>query len=240
MSDSTPAKKPKLKIGFTTVSIVPDTDGFAVRLDDKPMRSPRGADVILPTAVLAEAVAAEMRAAAPKLLPHSIPLTVMVSTALDRIRPSRADIESQILAYAETELLCHRATEPADLVALEQAVWGPLLDWLAHRHDALLSVVSGIVAKPQNPDALKALAGVIAVLDIWKLTALSVIVSASGSLVIGLAMLDQHIDAEAAFDAAELDASYQIDKWGEDEEARRHRAEVRGDLDLAARFLSLL
>ena len=77
-------------------------------------------------------------------------------------------------------------------------------------------------------------------LDDFRLAALSLATTASGSLVIGLALIDGHIDAAAAFDAAELDATYQIEEWGEDAEATARRAEVREDLETAARVIGLL
>ena len=217
--------------------------GFAVSVGGRPLRTPLGAEVVVPTPALADALAAEMRAtggAAAKRRADAMPLMRMASTALDRVARHRGDIERQLLAYAETELLCHRAEHPPDLVARQRAVWQPLLDWLAHRHDALLAVTTGIVAKPQSPASLDALRALVGGFDIWRLTGVSVAVAASGSLVIGLAMAAGRLDAAQAFEAAELDESYQIEKWGEDQEAMERRALVRGELDLAARFFGLL
>jgi chaperone required for assembly of F1-ATPase len=231
---------PPGKRGFTTVSVRPQSRGFGVFLDDRPLRTPAGANVVVPSQALAEAVAAEWRLGRPRPNPNAVPLTRMTLTAIDRISAHRVDIEQQLLDYADTDLLCYRAQEPPDLIAREQAVWQPLLDWLAHRHDALLAVVSGVMARPQNAAALRSLKRVIAGLDIWHLAALSVATSVSGSLVIGLALLDGRLDADSAFDAAELDATFQIEKWGIDDEATKRRDEVRAELGLAARFLSLL
>ena len=46
--------------------------------------------------------------------------------------------------------------------------------------------------------------------------------------------------AEQAFDAGQLDESYQIERWGEDVESARRRADLRDELAAAARFLELL
>lgn len=232
-----------------TVEIAPAEGGFAVRLGDRALRTPLGTEIAVPTERLAEAIAAELRAAggvgsekwgAGPWRAGALPLTSMVSTALDRVGRHRADIESQLLAYAETELLCHRAEHPAELVARQTAVWQPLLDWLALRHDALLATTTGIVAKPQSAASLDALRAAIAGFDIWRLAGLSVAVAVSGSLVIGLALADRRVDAAQAFEAAELDASYQIETWGEDAEATQRRAGVRAELELAERFFGLL
>lgn len=240
MTDS-PAKPSPPKPAFREVSVVAEGDGFAVRLDAKPLKTPTGAAFVLPTRALAEGIADEWRAAAPHPPRRGrMPLTQMAGTALDRIARHRADIEAQLLAYAEAELLCHRAGEPASLVARQQALWQPLLDWLAVRHDALLAPTVGVIARPQAPASLAALRGALAGFDTWRLAALSLAVSVSGSLVIGLALVDGRLAAAQAFDAAELDASFQIERWGEGEEARRRRAAVRQELELAERFLKLL
>ncbi len=226
---------------FAAASVVPAEGGFAVRIDDRPLRSPAGQAFVLPTAALAEAIADEWRAAAPHPpKPGAMPLTRIAGTALDRLMRERATIEAQLLEHAETELLCHRAAAPADLARRQHALWQPLLDWVAIRHDALLAPTTGIVARPQSPAAVAALRGALTGMNPWRLAALSVAVAASGSLVVGLALADGRIDAAGAFDAAELDATWQMEKWGEDSEALDRRATVRADLDLAARFLALL
>lgn len=229
------------KPGFTAVAVVSDEGGFTIRLDDQTLRSPAGHRYTLPTKALAEAIAQEWRASAPKLpRPEAMPLTRLAATSLDRITSRRADIEAQLLSYAETELLCHRAEAPADLAARQARHWQPLLDWLAVRHDALLKPTTGIVARQQDRQVFAALKAALDPLDPWQLAAVALAVSISGSLVIGLALADGRLTPDQAFDLAELDSSYQIETWGEDAEATERRAGVRGDLELAKRFLDLL
>ena len=237
MSDKpTPAAEP----AFTSVTVAPAGAGFAVRLDAKPLKSPAGAEIVAPTAAFAEAMADELRATGGRIKAAAVPLVRVAGTAVDRIARHRAAIERQIVDHAETELVCHRADGPAELVTRQNATWQPLLDWLAHRHDALLAATTGVVAMPQSPDSIAALRKAVAALDDWRLAALSIAVAASGSLVVGLALADGRLDAQGAFDACELDATFQIERWGEDAEATRRRAEILADLELAERVFKLL
>ena len=73
----------------------------------------------------------------------------------------------------------------------------------------------------------------------FPLTALDTATRASGSLVIALALHRGQVGAEAAFEAAELDATFQIEHWGEDPEATRRRAAVLADLAAAGRLMDL-
>jgi chaperone required for assembly of F1-ATPase len=119
-------------------------------------------------------------------------------------------------------------------------LWQPLLNWLAENFDAPLHVTMGITPLAQPPDSLSALRNAVAAHDDMHLTALRLATATSGSLAIALALLAGRIDADAAFAAAELDESYQIEKWGEDPEQTKRRASLRDDLGLAERFTNLL
>jgi chaperone required for assembly of F1-ATPase len=80
----------------------------------------------------------------------------------------------------------------------------------------------------------------VAARDDFALTALSAAATAAGSLTIALALAEGRIDAAAAFAAAQLDESYQTERWGADPEVASRAAAIREDLAAAARFLTLL
>jgi len=215
-------------------------DGFEVQLDGRTLRTPAGSRLALPAEALAAAVAAEWQAQGDKVSPETMPMMSLASTALDRVAARRGEIVEEVLRFAETDLLCHRADTPAELVRRQTETWQPLLDWAAQELEAPLQATTGILAVAQPPESLAALGRTVEGLDDLALTALSVAVSAAGSMVIGLALLHGRLDPEAAFEAAELDASYQIELWGEDPEATRRRATCRADLFAAARFAGLI
>jgi chaperone required for assembly of F1-ATPase len=73
-----------------------------------------------------------------------------------------------------------------------------------------------------------------------QLVALHVATTACGSVILGLALLAERISAEETFAAAQLDESFQIERWGEDAEQTRSRAALKEDIALAARFAALL
>ncbi len=211
-----------------------------VLLDSKALPTPAGTPLVLPTAALAAAIAAEWQAQGELIHPHTMPLYQLAVTALDKVALDPAAVAAETARYAGSDLVCYRAAEPADLVAQQHAVWQPLLDWLALHYDAPLVVTTGIMPVDQPPLALLALERAVAALDLWRLTALAFATSTAGSLTVALALKDRLIDVDGAFAAAELDASFEIARWGEDHEATDRRARVRADLDAARRLLDLL
>jgi chaperone required for assembly of F1-ATPase len=225
--------------GYSEVRVAATDDGFGVKLDDKALKTPAGTPIVVPTRALAAAIAEEWSNQGDRLRLDALPLTRIASTALDRVSARRAELRRELAAYGETELVCHHAERPPELVARQRAAWQPLVDWLADRFDARLETTQGILAREQPRASIAALARALESYDDWRLAALSVAVGAAGSLAIGLALIEKRLDPRQAFEAAELDASYQIEAWGEYHEATRRRAEIRADLESAARFIAL-
>ena len=215
-------------------------DGRAILLDGKPVKTPARADLILPTPALAEAVAAEWRAQGDEIDPRTMKLTGLSNAAIDRVAPDLASFARPLAAYAESDLLCYRADAPAELVARQAEAWDPLLDWARARFDVHFAVTRGIVHAPQ-PDATVARLGeALAAYDAFPLAGLAPIITIGGSLVTALALAEDEIDADSAFDLTHLDELWQARRWGEDRLALEARAVRKRDFMAAAELLDLL
>ena len=224
---------------YDKVAIGREDGAFTVLLAGRPVRTPQGGVLRLPTAALAAAIANEWGRQGDILRPETMPLTRLAATATDRIAVLRQTVVDAVVDYAGTDLLCYRAEAPADLVALEDRTWQPLLDWAAERWGARMVVSAGVVPVRQPAHAMQALRRAVDQASDLELAALSCVVQASGSIVVGLAVLDGRIDADTAFATALLDEQYQAERWGIDAEAERRRREIATEIRAAASFLAL-
>lgn len=217
---------------------------WQVLLDGKPVRLPGGAPLTVPSAPLAEAIAAEWRQAGGgkggEMSYADLPLTRIAGTGQERIAPNPEPVVVEIAQYAQSDLLCYRAAEPPGLAQRQAALWQPWLDWAERRFGARLAVTTGVMHVAQPPEALAALAGAVAVLDPLALAALGIIVPALGSLVLGLALASGALSAPEALGLSTLDETFQEESWGSDADALRRRGRIAGDVTEAARFLELL
>ncbi|HTV89322.1 MAG TPA: ATP12 family protein [Stellaceae bacterium] len=229
-----------MKRGYQRVTSGPVTGGWGIALDDRPLRTPGKASLVVPSAPLAAAIAAEWEAQKDEVRPQSMPLFRLAATAVDRTATLRDRVVTEIAAYAATDLVCHRADRPPALAARQRTVWQPLIDWATARYDAALRVTAGVIPTSQPATVLKAFAAAVAAQDDFRLTALHTLTGACGSLVIALAVLEGRLSADEAFAAAQLDETFQIEAWGEDGEAAARRLAVAADIAAAARFLELL
>jgi chaperone required for assembly of F1-ATPase len=166
-------------------------------------------------------------------------LTRLVNTVVDGIRANRDETIAAILRFGENDLLSYRADAPAEL-ARRQGRWDAHLDWVAQRHGARLKVTRGVGHVEQAQDALAALQKAVAVHDEYALAALHVLASITGSLVLGLAVLEGELTAAQAFAISRLDEAYQAEQWGLDREAEERADRLGREMGQATRLVALV
>ena len=232
-----------MKRFWDTASLQPCDDGYTILLDGRTVHLPGGAVLHVEAEPLAFAIAEEWQAAGGakggEMTFADTPLTRLAGTAQQRIAPDPAPTVDAIARYAESDLLCYRATTPETLVARQMQGWQPWVDWVAATYDAPLRVGCGVAYVKQHRGSVAALRGAVAALDVAALAALGVAVPALGSLVLGLAMAAGRLDATTAHELGALDELFQAEAWGEDPEAAHRRAAIAADIALAGRFLQL-
>lgn len=225
---------------WRTAGVAASDRGFAIRLDHKPLRTPRQAELVVPTAALAAALAAEWNAVEGEIRPEALPLTRAANTAIDRVGTAGGQVATAIAAYGEADLLCYRAEAPQALRDRQAAAWDPWLAWSAQVLGAPLVAVDGVMHHAQPGPSLARLRRVVAAHDPFALTALHDLVTLSGSLVLGLAVSRAAIGAEAAWLLSRIDEDWQAEQWGPDPEAEAAADARRRDFLRARSLLDLL
>ena len=211
-----------------------------VTLDGKPVRTPGRRPLALPTDALAEAVAEEWRAVGETIDPRTMPLTGLANAATDPIANDPAQFAARLAAYGESDLLCYRADGPPLLVERQAAAWDPLLAWARGRYDVAFAVTEGVMHVAQPDATIARLHEAVAAYDDFRLAGLSPVVTLTGSLVIGLALIEGEIDADAAWAAAGIDEDWSVEMWGEDWQATQLRELKRKEFGVGVAFLGLL
>ncbi|MBD8618734.1 ATPase [Sphingomonas sp. CFBP 13728] len=226
-----------MKRFWTDVAIDADR---VVTLDGKPVRTPGRRPLALPSDALAEAVAEEWRAVGETIDPRTMPLTGLANAATDPIANDPAQFAARLAAYGESDLLCYRAEGPPLLVERQAAAWDPLLAWARGRYDVTFAVTTGVMHVAQPDATIARLHEAVAAYDDFRLAGLSPVVTLTGSLVIGLALIEGEINADAAWAAAGIDEDWSIEMWGEDWQATQLRELKRKEFGVGVEFLGLL
>ena len=229
-----------MKRFYTRADSTGEAPPFGIALDGRPVRTPARADFAVPTLALAEAIAAEWNGQGDQILPRTMPMTGLANAAIDRVAPDAARFADGLSGFAANELLAYRADEPAPLVAAQATAWDPWLAWARGRYDIEFALVTGIIHRPQPSATLARVAAAYRGMDVFRLAALAPVVTICGSAIIGLAVAEGAMDADAAWAIGHLDELWQAEQWGKDPLAEAGHAERRGELTAAVGFLRLL
>ena len=221
---------------WKSVSVEAIEPGYTVTLDGRPRRTPAKAEFIVPTRALAELIAEEWRAQKELLEPVTMPATRSANAAIDKVRGQHAEVAAMISDYGDADLLCYRAQGPEGLLAREALTWDPLIDWAHHRYGIRPRLCHGVVHAPQPPLLLDQMRADVLRLSAFELTACHDLVAMSGSLIIGLALIDRFASPEALWRASRVDEDWQIEQWGPDDTEASITEGRRETFMLAARF----
>ena len=212
-------------------------DGRAVRT---PARKPAGRA----GAPLAQAIAAEWSAQEKVVDPAAMPLTRLANSIIDGVAPAPAPVADEIEKYLGTDLLFYRASEPEGLVALQRQHWDPVVAWARDAFGARFVLAEGVmhVVQParRSRRRAQAISGVDDARGHWRLGALNVATTITGSALLALALAERHLSPDEVWTAAHVDEDWNMQFWGRDELALQRRDYRRREFDAAALVLSAL
>jgi chaperone required for assembly of F1-ATPase len=207
---------------YNQAEVARDGDHYAVRLDDKPVRTPAGRALAAPTPALAEALAAEWNAQSDVIDPAKMPLTRLANVIIDGVADKPAPVAAEVEKYLASDLVCYRADSPRGLAERQAQHWDPILAWARNTLGARLVQGEGVVHVTQPAPALAAARAAIPN-DPWRLGAVHTVTTLTGSALIALALTRGAITADAAWQAAHVDEDWNMEQWGRDELAPERR-----------------
>jgi chaperone required for assembly of F1-ATPase len=233
------ARGPLRKRFYARAGVAETPDGFAITLDDRPVRTPSGRPLVAPKREIADAIAAEWDAQKEIIDPLTMPFTRFANSVVDAVADRVDAVVEDIVKYLGSDLLFYRAGHPETLVAREAAQWDPVLFWAADTLGARFILAEGIVHVRQPDSAIEAARAALPA-DPWSVAATHVVTTLTGSALLALALIHGVLDSDSVWAAAHVDEDWNIEKWGVDQEVAARRAARSVDFRAAASILRSL
>ena len=173
---------------YKTVSYVAKDNGFEVLLDERSLKTPAGALLILPNEALAQKVRDEFDAQTQAIIPETMPIFSLAATAIDRVMPQRATLDDELVRFGHNDLISYRcgADEDPILAERQNKEWGMIQSWMADTHNIHLQSFEGIMPQSQPAEIQPHLEHAVRAIDDWRYVALYRATTLSGSLSLGL------------------------------------------------------
>ena len=224
---------------YQNVTVEGEGREWRVLLDGMQLRTPGKLKLSLPSKALADRLAGEWEAQGERINPSLMPITRLINVAVEQTPERRQDLIAEARRYAETDLLCYRAPQPRMLKERQAEAWDEWREWGAAQGVDLKTTESlHVIAQPEA--SLKAVEDFAIRLDDIRLTLFVHLIAVYGSVILAMAVMRSALSGEAAFHLSRIDAVYQIELWGEDEEQAEITADLRNETQVLSEILEIL
>ena len=214
---------------YKDVSVAQGEGGWIVQLDGRTLKTPGKITLLIPQEKAAQLIAAEWDAQTEFIRPETMPVTRLLNVAVEQTPDNRDALIAEARKYAGTDVLCYREGEVRLHHEEQAAKWNPILAWAAEQGVALKTTDS-LIAIEQDEGALDAVAKFASGLKNMPLTLFVHLVAVYGSAVLAMAVMKTHVNGEDAYELSRLDELWQINYWGEDEEAKERSESIRAEV----------
>ncbi len=214
-------------------------DGYVIELDGRILKTPSKHKLLLPNIQLADALCEEWNALGEFVNPDHLPLTKTANSAIEKTAPNMGHIVAEMVNFGETDLLFYQQDTPEKLYSLQMLHWHPVLLWAENSWNVKYKTTFGINHIKQEQKILDHYHELINAMDEHQLSALYLLTTSCGSLLLALAFNAGILTKEGLNKAAFVDEDWQISQWGEDEEAQEIRNFKLAEISSFCTYLNL-
>ena len=216
--------------------VVDLNDGYVVELDGRVIRTPSKALLKVDFRKIADQIAFEWMAQEEIVNPATMPNTRMANSVIDKIMVNKEAVIEMLSDYSGSDLLCYRAVSPQGLISQQNEIWNPILEWSKDVFLAPMVTTAGVMHIKQNNNSMNIYRNELKKMNLYQLAGMHDLITISGSFVIAMALISNHLNISDAWHAATVDERWQEMQWGIDDEASEALEKKRKDFEFAYKF----
>lgn len=233
-----------MKRFYKSVTLTDKTaEGYGLLLDNKPVQTPARKTFFIKSHDIAQLIVKEWESQTENILPLTMPVSQMAMTLTDRVIPFRGHLESEILGYIDTDLICYRTDEPEQYKLIQEEKWNPFVNWFKNKFHLDLQVTYGLSPLTQSDEIHQSIRKYITSINHEYFMALYITTLGTGSIILGLGFIakDFSVDdiLEASFAEEKLkDKIYLADIYGTAPDQARKVQTLKTELETLLHFIA--
>ena len=139
-----------------------------------------------------------------------------------------------------TDLVCYRAEKNSELEKTQIRLWNPLIAFVEKKYKFIFKVTNSIIPVKQIEANKDKLLRILRKLNNHELTSFYFITNFSNSNIITLNFLANNINSKNAWKVISLEEVYNLEKWGQDKEAKDKLLDKQKHFNEIIKFSQLL
>lgn len=225
-----------MKRFYKLVSHEKTPEGYAILLDGRVVKTKSGALLYAQNEKVADEIVREWAEQGKNIDPDTMPFTQILNTRIDQVPKNREAMSVAILKYLDTDLICYPTDIPKELNEQQELHWQKWREWMKDRFGYELRVTTSLNALKQKKELKEAVSGHINAMSDDIFTLLQVAIPLSGSLILGLVLIEGQANADDIFKACFVeehykDGIYMVDEYGRDPLSEHKQKSCLRDLE---------
>lgn len=217
---------------YRQTGVISSNGKFEITLDQRKLKTPKGAPFYVESEPLAIAIATEWDAQKDVIDRSRMHLTALSSTVIDNPNNvQKADIVNYLVNYVNTDAILYQSDEDKRLKELQVAEWNPVIEWFNKRYDVKLEATDALEVPSFAPGTAMNISRYLSSYNEAALHGIMYAVDTLKSVILTCACVDRFLAVEKAVLLARLEEEFQLGHWGRVEWA--HDVNM---LDLQARL----
>ena len=204
----------KKKKFWKSIKLIKKNSEFGILLDKHLLKTPQKKVFLVSNKTIAENLLKEWIKIDGEINFHNMPITQICFASLDREVKDKVILQNKLIEYGMTDLLFYRDGLGTELEKLQSKSWNKLLDWTKSEFKLNFNISNSLMPVKQPLINQRIFSKEINKLDCFSLTAISEIITLTGSLIIGLLILKKQILPNQAWSLSKVDEEWQRSKWG--------------------------
>ena len=160
--------------------------------------------------------------------------------SFDLNKKKKQEIIENILSFLNTDLVCYRAEKNSELDKTQTRLWSPLIAFVEEKYKFIFKVTNSIIPIQQREANKGKLLRILKKLNNHELTSFYFITNFSNSNIITLNFLANNINSKNAWKVISLEEAYNLEKWGQDKEAKNKLLDKQKHFNEIIKFSQLL
>lgn len=232
---------PVMKRFYQHVEIYEEANKFGLKLDGRPVKTQKSHLLLCPSRHIAEAAKEEWQRQEKEILPDTMPVTQIITTALDEVR-SRQQALEHIISYAETDLVYFRS-DTSPYKEKQEELWGQAVSWFEARFLLKLIITDQLAPISQDAKIKEYISDFCASLGALELTIYEVLLEDTSSNILTMAFFEKKLTSDEMFQAIFLDdliraEIYDEEKYGAAPDQEKKRKTVLRNLQAAEMLIA--
>ena len=192
--------------------------GFILYNNDIPYTTNKGNNILLPCIIKEKKFIKKLNIDFAKNQESTFFKILFYSADIDK--NSREVIEKKILNYIDTDLICYREKIGSELEKIQREKWDSYLNFCKNKFQLDFKLNYSLMPFTQKKINHKKITNLIKKMNPHYITIFFFLVELTNSIIISLNILYNNINIDDAWEASNLEYSYNQKKWGIDKELK--------------------